>query len=317
MPDDDSAGGSSSDTDEEDAAFEAQVLEALNGERRISAQTSSRSDTGKRNRDDDDKGNIRYTKLARGTMDRQSGILQSQFALLPEDCVNMVLRHLSPNELVSLSLTCRYFAKQCNQDFLWRQCYVQRFGYSSVAQRNGMKDQYIKADALEIDKEMRMAPEGFEKICTEAAISKRSQVCQNLAPLCGQIAIDRAVSEWKTHRKFSGDVGAHVCSRREGCTYHEVAQQVFVCESTGKVHVCDDSCKERYVDTDLGTEVCEISGVSFDTVLQEEEDDAEQGEQDQHYFEKGYFGRAFEVGYGCDNEIELQTALWGGPTRGY
>jgi hypothetical protein len=71
------------------------------------------------------------------------------------------------------------------------------------------------------------------------------------------------------------------------------------------------------VDTDLGTEVCEISGVSFDTVLQEEEDDAEQGEQDQHYFEKGYFGRAFEVGYGCDNEIELQTALWGGPTRGY
>tara|TARA_B100000405_G_scaffold254362_1_gene188486 strand:- start:242 stop:421 length:180 start_codon:yes stop_codon:yes gene_type:complete len=55
----------------------------------------------------------------------------------------------------------------------------------------------------------------------------------------------------------------------------------------------------------LGTEICEISSASFDVLQDEEEDDEAIAEQDQHYFEKGYFGRAFEVGYGCDNENEL------------
>jgi hypothetical protein len=171
---------------------------------------------------------------------------------------------------------------------------------------------------MEIDKEIRMAPHGFTDICRQMVISKRSHVPQTPASFCGQIGTDRAVNEWKTHRKFSGNIEQHVCSRRSGCEYHEVASSVFVCEKTGKVHVCDEACKERYIDSDLGTEVCEISGVSYDAALQEDEEDGEQvGEPEQHYFEKGYFGRAFEVGYDCDNEIELQTALWGGPVRGY
>jgi hypothetical protein len=58
------------------------------------------------------------------------------------------------------------------------------------------------------------------------------------------------------------------------------------------------------LDTEIGTEICEVSGRVLDTVAADDEDEDPQAaaEQDQHYFEKGYFGRAFEVGYGCDNE---------------
>ena len=239
------------------------------------------------------------------------------FAAVPEDAVDVVLRFLSPNELTSLGQTCTFFARACDQDFLWRQCFIERFGNVKQARSSGMKRVYFLADALEIDRERRKAPEGFERICAEAVAAKRSHVCSKPAPLCGHVAADLVASEWKSRRTFAADT-THVCSRRAGCSYQELPGKVFVCEVSGRVHVCDDTCRERQVDTDLGTEICQISGASFDTVLQDDENDDDQtvAEQEQHYFEKGYFGRAFEVGYGCDNETELQTALWGGPTRG-
>ena len=236
------------------------------------------------------------------------------FSTLHDDVVSLILRFLAPNELTSLAQTCKFFAARCDQDFLWRQCYLERFGNTKQAQGNGMKKLYLAADAMEINRERRKAPAGFEKICAEACAAKRSRQNAVLAPLCEQLATDRAASEWKSHRQFATDADSHVCSRRAGCSYAELPSNVFVCERTGKVHVCDDTCSERYLDTEIGTEICEVSGRVLDTVAADDEDEDPQAtaEQDQHYFEKGYFGRAFEVGYGCDNEAELATALWGG-----
>lgn len=267
--------------------------------------------------DDDDERAAKRRRESAGAAAAETERAVGAFGQLPEDVTSLVLRLLAPNELCALGQTCKHFKAQCDRDFLWRQCFIERFGNVKQARQAGMKKLYFLYDALEIDRERRKAPAVFEKIFVEAFAAKRSQVCANIAPLCEQVATDQVAREWKSHRKFSHDA-THVCSRRNGCSYQELQGKVFVCERTGKVHVCDDTCRERQLDEDSGTEICQISGASFDTVLPDEDDEDEQtvAEQEQQYFEKGYFGRAFEVGYGCDNELELQTALWGGPTRG-
>jgi len=293
------SGSDGSDAEDADDAFEREVLAEMT--RAVEGEGAFVSEG--------------ETKRRRVDGERMSGL--GAFAAVPEDAVDVVLRFLSPNELTSLGQTCTFFARACDQDFLWRQCFIERFGNVKQARSSGMKRVYFLADAIEIERERRKAPEGFERICAEAVAAKRSHVCSKPAPLCGHVAADLVASAWKSRRTFDTDT-THVCSRRAGCSYQELPGKVFVCEGSGRVHVCDETCRERQVDTDLGTEICQISGASFDTVLQDDENDDDQtiADQEQHYFEKGYFGRAFEVGYGCDNETELQTALWGGPTRG-
>jgi len=288
----------------EDDAFEEEVL------RELAAQARA----VKREREADVEGDAE--EIERGGRPQKSARVDSEvdpsmtcavagaFSRLPEDVVSLILRRLAPNELVSLAMTCKFFSKRCDQDFLWRQCFIERFGNTKQARQTNVKRLYFAADMREIDRETRQAPKGFEKICGEAFAAKRSQVCANLAPMSGGTPMYLAAVEWKGRRKFVAEEG-HLCSRRAGCSYHELPGKVFVCEKTGNIHVCDETCAHRYLDSDLGTEICEISGASFDVLQDEEEDDEAIAEQDQHYFEKGYFGRAFEVGYGCDNENEL------------
>jgi hypothetical protein len=42
----------------------------------------------------------------------------------------------------------------------------------------------------------------------------------------------------------------HCCSLAHGCTFHRVGADIFVCERTGRAHVCDHACRERVVDMD-------------------------------------------------------------------
>lgn len=39
---------------------------------------------------------------------------------------------------------------------------------------------------------------------------------------------------------------------------------MYICKQCGREHVCDDSCKERVLDTANGMPVCPISGMCFD-----------------------------------------------------
>jgi len=288
-------------------------------------------------RDDDDKGNseaaddtdedtdaLERELMAAMTQSTDADGDEDEFShltTLPDDVVNVILRHLAPCDLTALASTCATLRAKCDADVLWRQCFEERFGNDFKTSVGGMmswKRKYFAADRAEITRELRMAPEGFERICVEAQVSKRSQVCVRLAPLQEIGESDRAVANWKRKRSFScDDVDRHRCSRRLGCTYHVVHVNVFVCESSGRVHVCDENCRERMFDTENETEICEISGASFDTVLQEHDDEntADLQDQQEQYFERGFFGRAFAVGYECENEVELQTALWGAPIR--
>ncbi|KAM1749448.1 hypothetical protein FF1_010278 [Malus domestica] len=63
----------------------------------------------------------------------------------------------------------------------------------------------------------------------------------------------------------------------EKCTYYQIGD-VFVCENTSQVHVCDDNCREVVIDPTNELWVCTIPGHCFDKLLspKETESDAEQ-----------------------------------------
>ena len=54
----------------------------------------------------------------------------------------------------------------------------------------------------------------------------------------------------------------HVCAGR--CSFINIIDNVYICEQCGREHVCDESCKERVLDTANGMPVCPISGMCFD-----------------------------------------------------
>ena len=58
------------------------------------------------------------------------------------------------------------------------------------------------------------------------------------------------------------NANAHDCSQLAGCTYVVREKNMYICESTGNVHVCDNECIERYVNRD-STATCKISGRCF------------------------------------------------------
>ncbi|CAL5434529.1 unnamed protein product [Camellia sinensis] len=74
------------------------------------------------------------------------------------------------------------------------------------------------------------------------------------------------VSIWKSSRGLTDKVVPnHDCSG-ETCSYYQIGD-VFVCEKTGQVHVCDDTCREAVLDPTNVLLVCTISGHCFDLLL--------------------------------------------------
>ncbi|THG22002.1 hypothetical protein TEA_017972 [Camellia sinensis var. sinensis] len=100
--------------------------------------------------------------------------------------------------------------------------------------------------------------------------AKRSQT-----PLPSQVNDDRIildktltdqVSIWKSSRGLTDKVVLdHDCSG-ETRTYYQIGD-VFVCEKTRQVHVCDDTCREAVLDPTNELLVCTISGHCFDRFL--------------------------------------------------
>ena len=63
-------------------------------------------------------------------------------------------------------------------------------------------------------------------------------------------------------------VAAHVFARQR-LLVSPGRRRHLVCERTGRAHVCDEECRERVVDMDGMSEMCSISGRSFDRILDE------------------------------------------------
>ena len=71
------------------------------------------------------------------------------------------------------------------------------------------------------------------------------------------------VAQWRVEHGLPEMSDAdHTCSGR--CLFVNIIDNVYICEQCGCEHVCDESCKERVLDTANGMPVCPISGMCFD-----------------------------------------------------
>ena len=71
------------------------------------------------------------------------------------------------------------------------------------------------------------------------------------------------VAQWRVENGLPEAPDAdHICPER--CSFINIVDSVYICEHCGREHVCDESCKERVLDTANGMPVCPISGMCFD-----------------------------------------------------
>ncbi|KAL9665005.1 hypothetical protein QQ045_020414 [Rhodiola kirilowii] len=210
------------------------------------------------------------------------------------------------------------------------------------------KKLYIQHDREDMSKFVRTCPSEFKEYYIQMQAAKRSQ-----APLASQVNDDRIILDktvadqvniWKTSKGLPEmTVADHACSG-DNCTYFQIGD-AFICENSGQVHVCDDTCREVILDPSSELLVCTISGHCFDRLLSPAETDLEasvvgsgcgrntfvfsfpssysaftggQGLDQQQscavdeaepFMGSGRFARAYELGYNCADEKELEDTL--------
>ncbi|CAI7790124.1 unnamed protein product [Closterium sp. NIES-54] len=100
-------------------------------------------------------------------------------------------------------------------------------------------------------------------------VPRRDQVYDELVHVTSDLA--RAVAEWRQQNKLPERVEeAHWCTGGN-CTFHRI-ENVFLCEKTGRAHVCDDNCAELLEDAESQMLVCAISGRCVDRMLSPQEE---------------------------------------------
>lgn len=244
------------------------------------------------------------------------------FSRVPPELFPHILKFLSSEDLVSCSLVCRFLNFAAADESLWRRLYSMRWGLLPPTKKvrdRAWKKLYIQRDEEDMVEFVRDCPAEFKEYYIQMQVAKRSQ-----APLPSQvkddtIILDKTVADqvsiWKSSKGLADKVFLdHDCSG-ERCTYFQIGD-VFVCENTGHVHVCDDTCKEVILDPTNELLVCTISGHCFDRLLSpaEIEPDTEQqqgagADEAEPFMGSGRFARAYILGYNCDDEKELEAAL--------
>lgn len=102
----------------------------------------------------------------------------------------------------------------------------------------------------------------------QMAVSKRSvSLGKEYTEQSTQSAVTRnrhsPVAQWRVEHGLPEAPDAdHTCRGR--CSFVNIVDNVYICELCGREHVCDESCKERVLDTANGMPVCPISGMCFD-----------------------------------------------------
>ncbi|XP_039135250.1 F-box protein SKIP31 isoform X1 [Dioscorea cayenensis subsp. rotundata] len=250
----------------------------------------------------------------------ESGI----FGKIPPELYHHILKFLSSEDLIACSRVCRFMNFVASDECLWRRLYCMRWGLSGRAGKLrscAWKKLYIQRDQEDMIEFVRNTPSEFREYYIHMQAAKRSQ-----APLPSQVnddlvILDKTVGDqvsiWKSTRGFSDEaVVDHLCSGNT-CSYSQIGD-VFLCDKTGRMHVCDDTCREIVLDQASGLLVCTISGHCFDRWLSpEEESSTSDGEQQQAgvtdeaepFLGSGRFARAYLLGYNCADEKELKRAL--------
>ena len=273
-------------------------------------------------------------------------------ATLPPELLHLVLRWLSPEDLTQVAQTCVELRAPTLDDALWRRCYCARFGHPKQRERDAAKRGETRNGGargsvigrggggpargstwralyrLEDANEMLAASAELgplRHIFVQSAAAKRSTPPEWSALHTDDVLIStptdaEAVVAWRASRGIGDGSSAearHHCSLASGCSYRRFGADVFACETSGKAHVCDDECRERVVDMDGMSEMCCISGRSFDRMLDEGAEGFVTGERgadagDPALGERGFLGRCFETGYAASSEREMYAELWGG-----
>ncbi|GMY33620.1 F-box protein SKIP31 isoform X2 [Fagus crenata] len=241
---------------------------------------------------------------------------------IPPELFPHILKFLSSEDLMLCSLVCRFLNYASSDEFLWRRLYCMRWGLlppTKKLRQCPWKELYIRRDEEDMIELVRNCPPEFKEYYIQMQAAKRSQV-----PLPSQVNDDRIildksvadqVSMWKSSKGLTDKVVTdHACSG-ETCSYYHIGD-VFICEKTGNVHVCDDTCREVVMDPTDELLVCKISGHCFDRLLSaaEMEPDTEQQQggvtdEAEPFMGSGRFARAYLLGYNCADEKELEAAL--------
>ncbi|KAI3951417.1 hypothetical protein MKW98_030269 [Papaver atlanticum] len=277
--------------------------------------TTSTSNT---THDDDQTQNARRFP-SRQILMLKCSTLGSNFSMIPSELFHYILKFLSSEDLIACSCVCKYLNFAASDESLWRRLYCMRWGLLSPTNKLrecAWKKLYIQRDEEDMADFVRNTPSEFKEYYIQMQAAKRSQ-----APLPSQvnddhIILDKTVADqvsiWRTSRGLPDEVVAgHACSG-DTCSYYQIGE-LFLCEKTGRVHVCDDTCREVVLDASSGTLVCTISGHCFDRLLSpsEIEPDAEQQgggtDEAEPFMGSGRFARAYLLGYNCADEKELEA----------
>uniref|UniRef100_A0ACD6ACJ4 Uncharacterized protein n=1 Tax=Avena sativa TaxID=4498 RepID=A0ACD6ACJ4_AVESA len=304
---------------------EKPVIDALNkGKRKQSPQSdgdgsSSEDEHQKRARREKGKGKALTTEHPQ--------IDTGMFTNIPVELFLQIFKFLSSEDLISCALVCRFMNAAASDETLWRRLYCMRWGLSSNATSNAKlrdcawKNLYIQQDREDMVEFVRYTPTEFKEYYIQMQAAKRSQ-----APIPSEVNDDKVildktvadqVSSWKSRRGLTDDsVKGHSCSGST-CLYTQIGD-AYICEKTGCVHVCDDACREFVLDQSSGLLVCTISGHCFERFLCPDDEwdtcdtDQQQGgvtDEAEPFMGSGRFARAYQLGYDCADEKELEHAL--------
>lgn len=296
--------------------LEAEVLSSDSG------SCSPSSDYG-------DEATDRVSKRPRTERGWEATIESGSFSKIPLELFQSILKFLSSEDLVTCAIVCQFLKRVASDESLWRRLYCLRWGLPSTFRQGSRprgcawKQLYFERDRADMIEFVRNTPVEFREYYIQMQAAKRSQ-----APLPAQIKddfiiLDTTVAEqitsWRTSQGLPDVyVGDHVCSGKT-CSYWQIGD-VFLCEKTGRAHVCDDACRETVLDPSNDLLVCTISGRCFDRWLSAEEEEAVSGSQlmesnvvqeegEEPFMGSGRLGRAYSLGYNCDDEQELEAAL--------
>lgn len=243
---------------------------------------------------------------------------------LPSEIFFLVFKFLCSQDLLHSACACREFKLLADQAALWRPLYTLRWG-NSPKEISTWKMAYFERDAEEIQQVLSTSG-GHEMrgIFLQMVVAKRLQARSLLDVDACPVVLEsgknmhslHSVAEQVTSHRLRHSLGdgadGHSCSAAT-CTYHRIGSNVYVCEKSGRAHVCDQSCKKGVLDSDDNL-VCCISGRCSQRWLMPHEEQCNREDEGcvGEEFQGGQFGRCFSSGYSCTSEAELNAAIWGG-----
>ncbi|XP_068649639.1 F-box protein SKIP31-like [Aristolochia californica] len=187
--------------------------------------------------------------LCRAPAQIETGI----FRKIPPELFHHIFKFLSSEDLISCSLACKFLNFAASDESLWRRLYYMCWGLSSPygKLRACAWKKLTFRITLPLSLNSVNSGEEFLKLLIHAHLSI---VKRHLPSVLG------CLIEKDPLRQIPENSNALLT-----CSYSQIGD-VFLCDKTGRVHVCDETCRETILDPD-GLVVCTISGHCFDRLL--------------------------------------------------